>query len=46
MSVGVILQHMADLELDGDSQANWQRAHNLARDSCDIMGVRLCSLLP
>lgn len=40
ISAGVTLQHLAELELDGQEQASWQRAHNLARQSCDILGVR------
>ena len=38
----VIMQELADLELDSEEQAAWQRAHNLAQQSCEILQVRCC----
>ncbi|KAK9805780.1 hypothetical protein WJX73_009178 [Symbiochloris irregularis] len=35
--VAVIMQELADLELDSDEEAAWQRAHNLAQQSCEIL---------
>lgn len=44
ISAGVTLQHLAELELDGQEQASWQRAHNLARQSCDILGEAVVAI--
>lgn len=35
----VIMQELADLELDSAEEAAWQRAHNLAQQSCEILQV-------